>query len=199
MVRQLFIKVSSSCVGSFVSLTSGICDTVQRIATLVSTQENVIVRNVGGMGENTLPVWTNQVGIIANKVGQDETGWDFLLEFPRSHLASLYNGQPLDQSPFPLQCLVQVKSTDQRPGKWDVKLDNWVRLVKSPLPAFFLFLNLTRKKAVNVHFWFILAKNIFTVYKRGYERKMKRPNFIRKLCSLSTLKTNLYCLLMVMA
>jgi len=98
------------------------------------------MRNVGGIGENTLALWAEQVGITPNKVSQDRTGWDFLLEFPCSHQASLYNGQPLDRSPFPLRCFVQVKSTDKGSGKWHVKLTNWERLIKNPLPAFFLVL-----------------------------------------------------------
>lgn len=98
------------------------------------------MRNVGGMGEKTLGLWADQVGITANKVTQDCTGWDFILEFPRSHGETLYNGQPLDRFPFPLQCFVQVKATDKRRRKCIAKLDNWERLVKNPLPAFFLIL-----------------------------------------------------------
>ncbi|MFL5381672.1 MAG: hypothetical protein ACJ8GN_04045 [Longimicrobiaceae bacterium] len=33
-----------------------------------------------------------------------------------------------------------MKSTDGRPGRWAIKLDNWVRLVNAPLPAFLLVL-----------------------------------------------------------
>jgi hypothetical protein len=38
-----------------------------------------------GLGENTLRLWTTQVGISANKADPDKTVWDFLLEFPHSY------------------------------------------------------------------------------------------------------------------
>ncbi|NJO85173.1 MAG: hypothetical protein HC828_22120 [Blastochloris sp.] len=95
-------------------------------------------RNLGLLGELALSTWCAQVGIVANKSEQDLTGWDYILEFPitsGSEKVSL-----IDKEPFPLRCFIQVKSTDDNPGKWDVKLDNWLRLVKNPLPCFFLVL-----------------------------------------------------------
>ena len=97
-------------------------------------------RNLGDMGEGTLPTWASQVGISVNKANPDRTGWDFLLEFPCPHETRADITLPLDREPGPLQCLVQVKSTDSRSGKRSVKLSNWVRLVRSPLPCFFLVL-----------------------------------------------------------
>jgi hypothetical protein len=97
-------------------------------------------RNVGDKGESVLQNWAGDVGITANRVQFDRTGWDFLLEFSVGAAASSLIHLPLDKDPFPLQCLCQVKSSDKRPGSWSVKLDNWLRLVKSPLPAFFLVL-----------------------------------------------------------
>jgi hypothetical protein len=96
-------------------------------------------RDVGAMGENTLRMWAAQRGITANKVEQDQTGWDFLLEFPISkHSPGIT--LPLDREPFPLKCLVQVKASDQQRRSWGIKLDNWIHLVKNPLPTFFLVL-----------------------------------------------------------
>lgn len=90
------------------------------------------MRDVGDLGESTLRTWAIQAEITANKVEQDKTGWDFLLEFPLQSALTANFTLPLDRAPFPLRCFVQVKSTDAQPGKWSVKLDNWVRLVNSP-------------------------------------------------------------------
>jgi len=98
------------------------------------------LRDLSEMGERTLGIWAAQVGISANKSDPDKTGWDFFLELPlvfdRSETITL----PLDKVARPIQCLVQVKSTDRQPRKCQIKLSNWVRLVESPLPAFFLVL-----------------------------------------------------------
>jgi len=97
------------------------------------------MRDVGEIGESVLAQWAAQVGITANRVQRDRTGWDFLLELPYGY----HEGPahvPLDRKVGPVQCLVQVKSTDSQPRRWAIKLDNWMRLVQSPLPAFVLVL-----------------------------------------------------------
>lgn len=93
-------------------------------------------RDVGKLGEKALDTWATQAGISINKAFEDATGWDFFLE-------SLLEEEstpklPLDKEKYPLKCLVQVKSTDKKPGRWPIKLDNWIHLVKNPLPTFFL-------------------------------------------------------------
>ena len=94
-------------------------------------------RRVGKLGESTLYQWCAQVGITANKAIDDEQGWDYILEFPLGN--STTNIQiPLDRMPFPIKCLVQVKSTDGTDGKWSIKLSNWIHLINNPLPTFFL-------------------------------------------------------------
>lgn len=44
-------------------------------------------RDLGKLGESFLSKLAAEVGIIANKASEDETDWDFLLEFPmdKSH------------------------------------------------------------------------------------------------------------------
>lgn len=101
-------------------------------------------RYLGQLGERTLGTWASQVGIAANKADPDRTGWDFILEFP-DPASQTGITLPLDKLPWPIQCLVQVKSTDGRSSKCSVKLSNWVRLVNTPLPAFFLALEFDSK------------------------------------------------------
>lgn len=103
----------------------------------------MVNRHLGVLGETTLKGWCAQVGVVANKSEQDMTGWDHLLEFPLDH--NHQSALSIDQQPFPLRCFVQVKSTDGKSGKWSVKLDNWLMLVKNPLPCFFLALEFDEK------------------------------------------------------
>jgi hypothetical protein len=97
-------------------------------------------RDVGEMGESILKVWAAQVGMTANKVQQDKTGWDFLIEFPLIHETLPTITPPLDKAIPPMRCLIQVKSTDNHKGRCPVKLSNWWRLVNELVPAFFLVL-----------------------------------------------------------
>lgn len=105
------------------------------------------------MGESQLVSWCAQRGISANKAHPDRTGWDFLVEYP----ADADDTVALDKQPAPIQCLVQVKATDGTSGRCNVKLTNWWRLVKTPLPAFFLVFEFdghdTCQRAYCIHVW----------------------------------------------
>lgn len=121
------------------------------------------MRDVGEIGENVLGQWAAQVGITANRVQRDRTGWDVLLELP-TEVSSV--NAPIDYRPHPVQCLVQVKSTDERPGLWAIKLDNWFRFITTPLPAFFLILEFDGEKdcqrAFLVHVDEVLIRKVLT-------------------------------------
>jgi hypothetical protein len=90
------------------------------------------MRDVGRMGENTFEVWCNSVGLISNKSRVDKTGWDYLVEFPIDHENSL----PVDLIPPPIECRIQVKSTDKYRGEIDISLKNIEKLVKTLIPTF---------------------------------------------------------------
>ncbi len=94
------------------------------------------------MGEAKLIDWVAQVGLVLNRSSdQDSTGWDFLLEWPLPESAgSNVISFPSDKQAPSIQCFVQVKATDGRSHRRAVKLSNWVRLVRSPMPAFFVVL-----------------------------------------------------------
>ena len=81
-------------------------------------------RDVGEMGEKVLEQWAAENGAIANKAGRDRAGWDYLLEMVLRSPVQPQVSLPLDRQQPPLRCLVQVKSTDGRPGSVAVKLDN---------------------------------------------------------------------------
>lgn len=97
-------------------------------------------RDVGEMGESFFKAWTAHVGINANKAGRDKTGWDFFIELPLRQDTPRTIKLPLDRDIHPMSCLVQVKSTDERRRRRSISLQNWVRLVKNLVPAFFLVL-----------------------------------------------------------
>ncbi|HEU4566207.1 MAG TPA: hypothetical protein VFS05_16210, partial [Gemmatimonadaceae bacterium] len=99
-------------------------------------------RNLSKMGETDLRGWAARIGLILNQSSDhDAAGWDFILEWPfaaRAKSDTLH--LTADRECGPLQCLLQVKATDRRGISWPVKLSNWLRFVKSPLPCFFLVL-----------------------------------------------------------
>ena len=89
------------------------------------------------MGESLLQHWCAEGGVTANRAEHDQAGWDYLLEFP---IELVRTDAALDKEPPPHQALVQVKATDAKTRSITVKLTNWLRLAKSPLPSFFLIL-----------------------------------------------------------
>lgn len=97
----------------------------------------ILTTRVAKLGEKTLDAWASQVDITINPSIEDTTGWDYVLEFPLEIESAIKAGTPLDKLPPALQCWMQVKSSNSRPGFHDVKLSNWKRLIDTPLPAFF--------------------------------------------------------------
>ncbi|EKE18850.1 MAG: hypothetical protein ACD_9C00214G0004 [uncultured bacterium] len=96
------------------------------------------LRKISKLGESTLEVLAAQVGLTANKVQNDETGWDYLLEFP---LVSEGISTSLDKVQNPFCCFVQVKATDNIKNPIQIKLSNWLRMILSPQPYFVLIID----------------------------------------------------------
>lgn len=71
-------------------------------------------------------------GAVCNMSTEDETGWDFVVEFP----ARLPLGLPSDMRPGDVACLVQVKSTTLGRPATRLKLSNALRFANAPLPCF---------------------------------------------------------------
>ncbi|WP_313620667.1 hypothetical protein [Achromobacter sp.] len=101
------------------------------------------MRDLGQMGENSLQLWCSQVGLTANGSRIDRTGWDFVVEFPFHHVSG-----PTRVHEAAIECKVQVKATDNRDRKWQIKLSNLRRLITAPMPAFILILEFDGKKDV---------------------------------------------------
>ncbi|MCP4425368.1 MAG: hypothetical protein GY803_12805, partial [Chloroflexi bacterium] len=94
-----------------------------------------MTRDIGDLAENKLIEWTIQAGITANKAYKDREGWDFILQFP---FPELEVDIPLDRRDSRIECWVQVKGREAAKKSKSIKLSNWEKLIRSPLPAFFL-------------------------------------------------------------
>ncbi len=94
--------------------------------------ERPTLRDVGRMGEHQFELWCGAVGIVANKSKTDMTGWDYLVEFPVEHTSE----RPVDLTPSPLECRVQVKSSDRTRKRVSISLRNAERLAKTSMPTF---------------------------------------------------------------
>ena len=95
-------------------------------------------RDVGKMGEAVFRHWCASLGLTANpSLEMDKTGWDFLVEFDFDNQTSL-EMSIVHQGP--IECKVQIKSTDKRARKLPISLSNLRRLVTSSMPAFIVFI-----------------------------------------------------------
>jgi hypothetical protein len=135
-------------------------------------------RDVGEMGEQVLGTWAAEVGVTANKARRDRSGWDYIVELPLANVDGAV--RPLDRASAPVQCLVQVKSTDEkRKASWSVKLDNWWRLVTSQLPAFFLVLEFdgesNPRRAYLVHVGESLIRKVLLALRKASAARSKKP------------------------
>ena len=99
------------------------------------------MRDLGAMGEDTFSYLCHSVGLIANSSKIDKTGWDFVVEFPEN----INNETPVDVVPAPLECRIQVKSTDRQDRKVQISLKNMNRLVKAPMPSFICLIEFHNK------------------------------------------------------
>ena len=93
-------------------------------------------RDLGREGQDYFSVICNHVGLTANpSLKKDIHGWDYFIEFPDHEKRH----KSIDELPPPIECKVQVKATEKRDKKLQVKVSVLHRLVKTHLPAFMLF------------------------------------------------------------
>lgn len=121
------------------------------------------MRDLGSLGQFIFGAWCSSVGLTANGSQIDKTGWDFFVEFPLEQGDKL----PKDMLPPPIECRIQVKSTDKRERKLSVKLSNLNRLVKAQMPTFFCFIEFDGKNEAQ-------AAYLVHVDKQIIEKTLKR-------------------------
>ena len=91
-------------------------------------------RDVGQLAEATFArLCANEPGTVANKAYNDQTGWDFLVEF----LDTALLGLPNDMRPQPPTAFVQVKGSE-RGRSFKIKVSNALRFARRPEPCFFV-------------------------------------------------------------
>lgn len=98
--------------------------------------EQVMISKVGSKGESIFSALCADAGLTVNPSIQDETGWDYFVEFPVTY------SKPIDQTTAPISCLVQVKSTDKENKRSEpITLSNLIKLIHHPNPVFFCFID----------------------------------------------------------
>ncbi|HIF6193822.1 TPA: hypothetical protein ACX3IO_003944 [Vibrio parahaemolyticus] len=91
---------------------------------------------IGTLGERTFSSWCAAAQLTCNgSLEEDRTGWDFQVEFPY-----IKTDLPKDMQPSPIECKVQVKSTQRKDRGLSIKASVLKRMVDYSYPAFFLFL-----------------------------------------------------------
>ena len=130
-------------------------------------------------GENYLEALCIDANLTRSRPGRDEQGWDYFIELPPNRLPAIY----LDAQPAPIKFLCQVKATDDFTNlSLSMKVSNWERLARTPLPAFVLILDYRgTKEPQAVYLCHIGADRIADTLRRIRElelRPMERHNFI---------------------
>jgi len=114
------------------------------------------MRNIGRMGESSFKLWCDSVGLTANSSIVDERGWDFFVEFPCDSSSVL----PRDMLPTPIECKIQVKSTDRKKKRKAIEVSNLERLIKAQIPAFFCFIEFDGKNEAQAVYLVHVGKDI---------------------------------------
>ena len=137
---------------------------------------------IGKIGADAFRSWAGSVGLVVNESGDDQAGWDFIVESSpeAAHEAPINLFEHADS--FPVRARVQVKATDKRDGAVDIKLSNWVRLVESPDPAFVFMAELDGKDAPQRAWLHHVGEDDWRDVERrkwenetGHGKKAKRP------------------------
>lgn len=95
---------------------------------------------IGTLGEQVFSTWCSSAQLGNNRsLEEDRTGWDHQIEFPY-----IKTDLPRDKQLSPIQCRVQVKSTQRKDRSWSIKASVLKRLIDYSYPAFILFLEFSK-------------------------------------------------------
>lgn len=140
-----------------------------------------MMRDVGRLGETYFQKLCNEVGLKANKSGDnDSTGWDFIVELPDDNLGlSVLNNLEKDFSKT--ICKFQIKSSDSFPSKQNIKLSNLKRFANEPVPAFFVFFEFDKKnEPLKMYLVHVGQDVVSRTIKRLRESDIKKESDIHK-------------------
>lgn len=99
--------------------------------------------HIGDLAEIEAARWLKQGRIDVNTAHRDRRGWDIIAQLPREAGRKVSS---LDTRPAEISCFIQVKATTTEDRRLAVKLDNWDRAVKEPIPWFYLILEYSKKE-----------------------------------------------------
>lgn len=95
---------------------------------------------IGTLGEQLFSTWCSSAQLGSNRsLEEDRTGWDHQIEFPY-----IKTDLPRDKQPSPIQCRIQIKSTQRKDRSWSLKASVLKRLIDYSYPTFILFLEFSK-------------------------------------------------------
>ena len=133
--------------------------------------------DLGNLGECELERWCHSTDLIVNKsLISDKAGWDHIIDFPND--IDLSQGE-VHASAY--QCKVQVKATQTRNKKVQIKLSNLRRMATDPIPNFILFLEYNKDhKLETVYLTYVdkplierVLKKVHTLATRASKQELK--------------------------
>lgn len=137
------------------------------------------LRKVGNMGRGDFDRLCNASGLIYNSSSEDDSGgWDAIVEFPLLGGIALLNS--LNEQP--IQCFVQIKSSDGKKKGVQVKLSNMKRFCDTPLPCFFFFARYNKNANIESAYLVHINRDImFQVLKRIRQNDIGKKSPLHKL------------------
>jgi hypothetical protein len=130
-----------------------------------------MIRRVPRFAETKFANLCAVAGALCHPVGEDESGWDFHIEFPQPPLAG-----PSDTHPPPKNAFVQVKSARKHQLACRVKLSNALRAARSPQPWFVVLMTANAKsesaRFYAVHVWEPLIRRTLEAVRRAENAKV---------------------------
>ena len=133
--------------------------------------------DLGNLGESELERWCHSTDLIINKsLISDKAGWDHIIDFPSD--IDLSQGE-VHASAY--QCKVQVKATQTKDKKVQIKLSNLRRMVTDPIPNFILFLEYNKGYELETAYLRYVdktliervLKKVHTLATRGSKKELK--------------------------
>lgn len=120
--------------------------------------------DIGYKGENIFEGWCHDENLVPNESKIDKYGWDYIVDLPQNFRADL---KTLDKDDSLDQIFVQVKTTKSEKGNRSIKLSNLKRLINSPLPSFYILIQLSDEgKPVNAYLFHVWSKIIGDVQRK---------------------------------
>lgn len=135
--------------------------------------------NLGKLGEDTFSLWCTEAELVSNRSSdEDATGWDHLVEFPY-----IETDKPKDSWKAPIECKVQVKSTQRKDRRLSIKSSTLKRLIDYSYPAFILFLEFDKQNKLENSFLVHVDKTIITKVLKEIRKNhvSKSPKELHKL------------------